>query len=136
MNQIPHRFLPTPLVIGIPQVDAQHDDLFRRLVVLKGVCLSEGSLPPAEADALLAALVEHYATEEQLAERCGIDFTGHTGEHQEMLRLVSKSLNEVLEGRADVFSTLRYVEYWFERHIAHDDRQLGASALAALAARP
>jgi len=126
MNQLSYRFLPTPLLIGIPEVDAQHDDLFRRLVVLKGICLSEGRLPQAEADALLAALAVHYATEEQVAAAIGMDFAGHARAHREMLQMLTKSLNEVVDGRADVFSTLRYIEYWFERHIAQEDVHLGA----------
>lgn len=121
MNDRPHSFLPGPLLVGVTEVDAQHDALFRHLVVLKGLCLRDGCLPIEETDGLLAALQEHYATEERLADEAGIDFTAHARDHREMLELVGKAFSEVVEGRGDVFGTLRYVEYWFERHITQDD---------------
>ncbi|WP_265949325.1 bacteriohemerythrin [Dechloromonas sp. A34] len=121
MNDGAHHFLPGPLLIGVAEVDAQHDAMFRQLVVLKGLCLRDGCLPIEETDGLLAALQEHYATEERLAEEAGLDFAAHAQAHREMLELVGKAFSEVVEGRGDVFGTLRYVEYWFERHIAQDD---------------
>lgn len=126
MNDGAHSFLPGPLLIGVAEVDAQHDALFRHLIVLKGLCLRDGFLPIEETDGLLAALQEHYATEERLADEAGLDFAAHAQAHREMLELVGKALHEVAEGRGDVFGTLRYVEYWFERHITQDDMCLGA----------
>lgn len=125
MNNGPHSFLPSPLRIGVPEIDEQHDALFRHLVVLKGLCLRDGFLPMEEADGLLAALQVHYATEERLADEAGQDFVAHARAHSEMLGVVGKALSEVAEGRGDVFGTLRYVEYWFERHIAQEDMCLG-----------
>lgn len=126
MNNGPHSFLPSPLRIGVPEIDEQHDALFRHLVVLKALCLRDGFLPTEEADALLAALQDHYATEERLAGEAGMDFVGHARDHQEMLGIVGKALRDLAEGRGDVFGTLRYVEYWFERHITQDDMCLGS----------
>lgn len=125
MNEDGWRFLPDALHIGIADIDAQHEGLFRQLVALKGLCLGHNLLPANEAAGLLAALEEHYATEAQWAAEFSVDFTAHGRSHQKMLGMVSKALNEAVEGRADVFSTLRYIEYWFERHIAHEDSKLG-----------
>lgn len=125
MNNGAHSFLPAPLLLGVAEVDAQHDALFRHLVVLKGLCLRDGCLPVEETDGLLAALREHYATEERLAAEAGQDFAAHARAHREMLELLGKAFREVVEGRGDVFGTLRYVEYWFERHITQDDMCLG-----------
>lgn len=118
-------FLPIELHIGIPEIDAQHEALFARLVYLKHTCLEEKRLPRAEAEALLDALREHYVTEEHFAQKLQMDFSVHVRQHEVMLRAVSKTLNEVLAGRANVFSLLRYLEYWFERHIADEDMVLG-----------
>jgi hypothetical protein len=42
-----------------------------------------------------------------------------------MVAAIEKGLTEVIEGKQDVFSVLRYVDYWFERHIVEEDRPLG-----------
>jgi len=125
MNDGPHSFLPGPLQIGVAEVDVQHDALFRHLVVLKGLCLRDGFLPVDEADGLLVAVQAHYATEERLADEAGINFADHSRAHREMLELIRKALHEAAEKRGDVFGTLRYVEYWFERHITREDMSLG-----------
>lgn len=135
MNHGPHSFLPGPLLIGVAEIDAQHDALFRQLVVLKGLCLRDGFLPLDEAERLLLALQDHYATEERLAAEAGMDFADHARGHREMLELVRKALHEVAEKRGDVFGTLRYVEYWFERHITQEDMCLGRCASRALASQ-
>lgn len=119
------RFLPNELLIGLPEVDAQHEAVFARLVHLKQVCLEKGHLPPEEADQLLRLLGEHYVTEGRIAAELGIDFSGHIQQHQVMQRAVTKTLNEAVAGRTKVFSLLRYLEYWFERHIAEEDMILG-----------
>lgn len=135
MNEGAPSFLPGPLLIGVAEVDAQHDALFRHLVVLKGLCLRDGFLPLEEADRLLLALQDHYATEERLADKAGMDFADHARAHREMLELVRKALHDVAEKRGDVFGTLRYVEYWFERHITQEDMCLGRCASRVLASQ-
>jgi len=125
MNEETLRFLPTGLLLGIEQIDLQHAELFHRMLLLKESFLNEGRLLPAEADGIVQALREHYATEERLAEEVGMDFTEHAAGHRNMLQMIGKALSDGVEGRADVSGTLRYIEYWFERHIAQDDRLLG-----------
>lgn len=122
-------FLPLSLHIGIEEIDAQHAALFGHLVRLKRLCLNINRLPANEADALLARLRNHFATEANYAAEAGIDFAAHTARHQTMLEQVGKTLKVASSANADVYGVLRYVEYWFERHIAHDDREL-ADALA------
>lgn len=129
MREGAHSFLPGPLRIGITEIDAEHDLLFRQLVVLKGLCLRDGCMPVAESDGLLVALSEHYATEERLAEEAGLDFAEHARAHREMLELVSRAFQDLAQKRGDVFGTLRYVEYWFERHIVQEDMCLGRCPL-------
>jgi len=129
MNEGDLRFLPTALLIGVGKIDLQHAALFQRLIQLKENFLNNGGLQAAEADGLVQALREHYATEEQLAGEIGMDFATHTDDHRNMLQMISKALSDGVEGRADVFGTLRYIEYWFERHIAQDDKPLGECAV-------
>jgi hemerythrin-like metal-binding protein len=129
MNEDALRFLPLSLHIGIEEIDAQHAELFGHLVRLKRLCLNINRLPANEADALIARLRKHFATEAHYAAEAGIDFAAHTLRHQTMLEQVSKALKGASAANADVFGVLRYVEYWFERHIAHEDQEL-ADALA------
>ena len=124
MNEDTLRFLPVSLHIGIEEIDLQHAELFGHLVRLKRLCLNINRLPANEADALLARLRRHFATEAHYAAEAGVDFAAHTVRHQTMLEQVSKALKGASAANADVFGVLRYVEYWFERHIAHEDQEL------------
>lgn len=121
-------FLPGALHIGVPEIDSQHDAIFGRMVAMKELCLRNNALSLDDVGDLLEALRTHYATEEALAGRLALDFTEHAKGHREMLQMVGKALNDAVEGKADVFGTLRYIEYWFERHIAQEDRVLGQLA--------
>lgn len=117
-------FLPLALHIGIEEIDAQHDALFGHLVRLKRLCLNINRLPANEADALLARLRQHFVTEAHYASQAGIDFAAHTQRHQTMLDQVAKALKGASAANTDVFGVLRYVEYWFERHIAQEDQHM------------
>jgi len=119
------RFLPGALRIGVPEIDGQHAALFGRLVAMKERCLNDNGLALGDVEDLLEALHVHYATEEKLAHQINVDFAEHHACHEEMLLRVGKALKEAAEGKADAFGTLRYIEYWFERHIAQDDMVLG-----------
>lgn len=123
-------FLPEALVLDVPEMDAQHRALFAGLAELKAVCVKENRLPLALADHLLRDLEEHFATEERLADEAGFDFSEHTEKHGRMLEAITRGMVDVRTGKRDVFGMLRFVEYWFERHIKEDDRLLGESLVA------
>lgn len=142
-------FLPESLFVDVEQLDEQHAGLFSRLAGLKMLCIETNEFPAEESAALLQALREHCATEERLAGESGLDFAAHAGKHAKMLAAIDKAVQEIHEHKIDVFSVLRYIEYWFERHIAEEDRNLarklrqhpaetfraGTSFMPALAAR-
>lgn len=118
-------FLPEALVLHIPELDSQHEALFMQLAALKSCCFETGCLPADRTDEMLAALWAHFATEEQLARTMAMPFAEHAGKHQELLDTLARAFAEVQEGRREVFSLLRYIDYWFERHISDDDRHFG-----------
>lgn len=120
-------FLPSALVINVEEIDDQHAELFSRLYALKELCIESGELPALEAEGLLVFLAEHCATEESLAGKAGLNFAGHIRKHQQLLSAIGKAIAEVHDGKMDVFSVLRYIEYWFERHISEEDRILGSN---------
>lgn len=119
-------FLPEALRLAVPEIDSQHEALFSELATLKAICLETNRLPPEKADILLAKLHDHFATEERLAREAMVYFSEHAQKHQEMLLALGKAFAEAREGKRDVFSLLRYVDYWFELHIAGEDRQLAS----------
>lgn len=98
----------------------------QELAALKSYCLETGRLPTDRTNELLAALWAHFATEEHLAEAVGMPFAEHTEKHQNLLDTLTKAFVEVNAGRREVFSLLRYIDYWFERHISDDDRYFDA----------
>lgn len=128
MNADTRHFLPLSLQIGIQEIDAQHETLFAQLVALKRLCLKNNFLPAAEAEGLLTTLQAHFATEEAYAAEAKIEFSQHTKQHRQLFDEVSRALTDAVAGQADIFGVLRYIEYWFERHIAQEDRQLNAGA--------
>lgn len=117
--------LPRTLIVDVPEIDRQHDELFSELATLKSMCIEQNSLPLERAEALFDLLVEHCATEERLALDAGLDFRGHREKHGRMLKGIRKMLNEVEHEKLDVFTLIRYVDYWFERHISDEDKALG-----------
>lgn len=120
-------FLPRELLVDVPAIDRQHDDLFTQFEALKAICMEQNVLPTAEAEALVDALEVHFATEEKFALDAGIDFGRHGEKHRKMLASVRKMLANVIAGELDVFSLIRYLDYWFERHIREEDKALGSN---------
>ncbi len=115
-------FLPDALVLGVPEIDSEHAQIFEHLVALKAQHIETNSFPAASADQLVAALRSHFATEERLARTAGLDFAAHADKHQRMLGLVELNLGKVRDGGTDIFSLYRYLGYWFERHIEEEDK--------------
>lgn len=125
MNALSSPFLPLALLLDVPEIDDQHAGLFWRLASLKSHCIEQNALPHGEVDALLHALREHCATEEEMAVEAGLDFAAHAEKHAKMLQQIEKMLLQVSEEKADVFSLIKFLEYWFERHIQEEDKHLG-----------
>jgi len=119
--------LPEALLIDLPEIDAQHEEIFRRIESLKTACFGSGPVSFAEFESLLDYLDYHFASEERTAKAVGVDFTGHATVHRDNLHALQKAFAEVRNGARDVHSFLRYAEYWFERHIAVEDRPFAAS---------
>ena len=125
MNDQVAVFLPASLLLNVPEIDDQHAELFARLSSLKSLCIEANCLPTDQAEALLEALRIHCATEEGLALEAGLDFAVHASKHQVMLKGIAKTLDQVRQERMDIYSLIRYIEYWFERHIREEDMVLG-----------
>jgi hemerythrin len=123
--------LPEALMLGIPHIDAQHEGIFYRIEALKDACVENGKLPDDMADELLDFLRIHFASEEDCAREAGVDFVEHGHAHTATLETLAQWVHRVRSGRADVFSLLRYLEIWFERHIVNEDQPLARMIHAA-----
>jgi hemerythrin len=115
-------FLPEALFFDLPEIDAQHEEIFNRIDSLKTACFESHHVPLEEFDALLQYFAFHFATEERIADEAELDFTDHARIHEDTLRMLHRALTEVRNHGRDAHSFLRYCEYWFERHISEDDR--------------
>ena len=119
--------LPEALLIDLPEIDAQHEEIFRRIESLKAACFGSGPVSFDDFASLLDYLEYHFASEERIATAVGVDFAGHATVHRDNLHALQKAFAEVRNGARDVHSFLRYAEYWFERHIAVEDRPFAVS---------
>ena len=122
MNMTNCRMLPELLVLGVPHVDAQHESLFCCIENLKFQCIESNELQLTLFNALLDDLREHFHTEEVIARTAGIDFAEHAEMHRETLETLNAWSDRVRIGQRDIFSFLRYLEAWFERHIREEDQ--------------
>lgn len=119
--------LPEALLIDLPEVDAQHEEIFVRLEALKEACFGADAGPLDEFGPLLEFVAYHFATEERIAEEAGLEFSRHCQAHRDNLHILGKAFDEVRKGMRDVHSFLRFVEFWLERHIVEEDKPFGAS---------
>lgn len=117
-------FLPAGLLLGVPEIDSQHERIFAELASLKAHCLETNELSFDHVKSLLSNLRDHFATEERLALAASLCFSEHARKHHEVLWNLTKAFSEIREGRGEVFGVLRYLDYWFERHISEFDRQV------------
>lgn len=122
--------LPEALMLGLPDIDAQHEGVFWRIETLKFTCIEENALSEPLLDELLRFLHEHFASEESLAASISLDFTHHHVSHRHTLDMLRRWGDKVIGGELDVFSFLRYLEIWFERHIQHEDQPFAREVLA------
>jgi hemerythrin-like metal-binding protein len=123
--------LPEALLVDLPEIDQQHEEIFSRISSLKAECLESGFGATEGFEALLELFAQHFATEQLLADEAEVDFTQHAKIHRDTLRILDKALGEVFAGTQDVYSFLRFSEYWFERHINEDDRSFVRALQAA-----
>jgi hemerythrin len=92
---------------------------------LKERSIESNKFPASDAEALINALRVHFETEERLADGASFCFSDHAAGHHEMLNRVVAATNSVRDGKMNVFNLIRYLDYWFERHIYQEDIALG-----------
>lgn len=114
--------LPEILVVDWPPIDAQHEHLFLSIESLKAACVGVSCLPIDDFGQLLDELERHFGYEEKLAAQVGVEFSQHISVHRDNLLSLRDALEVVASGISDAYSFLRYLEFWFERHIIQYDQ--------------
>ena len=114
--------VPDALLVSLPDIDVQHEQIFAFLETLKIACFGSSYLPEDGFRRFINDLAQHFADEERLASFNGVDFSQHALVHQDNLRAMRGALESVLSGASDAYSFLRYTEFWFERHIVQFDK--------------
>ncbi len=127
MDRMLAGLLPDALLVGVPEIDVQHEEIFVRIESLKDACFGNDAPPFDDCADLLRFLASHFETEETLARKARLEFSSHTQAHQTNFSALNRALEEVRSGARDVHSFLRYFEFWFERHILDQDKPLGLS---------
>ena len=122
MERLHSAFLSDALVVGWPEIDAQHEQIFAFLETLKSSCFGSRCLLMEGFRRLVMDFEQHFTDEERLADAFGLGGAAHEIAHQDTLRTIRGSLQGVLCGAVDAYSFLRYMEFWLERHIVHFDK--------------
>lgn len=115
--------------VGIPIIDEQHEGIVERVNRL-GNDMKAGHGVDRLAQTLgelVACTRQHFATEEALMDRAGLDEEAirHRQVHQRLLDDV-QSLSINLDGRSMVL-TMRYLQEWLLRHVEYMDRPLAVA---------
>ncbi len=121
MSARQYSMLPQNLQVNIPEMDAEHNELFAFLEGFKEYCFERSPIPQEKRTALYELLVSHFETEERLAVSASVDFSSHEDAHEKMLETVSQSLGQMASNNSDLYSLIRYIGYWFEIHILRYD---------------
>ncbi len=130
MSTHQYSMLPLSLYTNVHEIDLEHNELFEFLEGFKEYCFDSIPMPQLKRDALQQMLESHFETEAHLAKTAGIDFSHHEAVHINMLDVVLKTLNQMASKNSDLYSLIRYIDYWFEKHILNYDIQFARNIIA------
>jgi hemerythrin len=119
------------LALGVPEIDDQHRELFRRFNLLLAACSSGkgNSEVCGLINFLCLYVIQHFNEEEKLQQESG--YPGYE-EHREMHRSFVDRLGDLREQMARegaslslVLTTNNVLIDWLIRHITREDRKIG-----------
>jgi hemerythrin len=119
------------LSVGVPEIDEQHQELFRRLNQLLEACnQGKGKESVRElVNFLQAYVVEHFATEERLQKQHAFPgYAEHRTKHAEFIRTAGE-LKFTLEEQGPtlpfIIAVNKTVVDWLAQHISKMDKEFG-----------
>jgi hemerythrin len=116
--------------VYLPQVDAEHRNLFRMAEELHQAVRTgvEAARVLELVRPLLAAIQEHFAHEERVMKlaECS-DYTWHKEQHDNALKRAGSFLKDIEAGDSEApMKMLEYLNRWFKDHVGLTDRMMGA----------
>ena len=130
MTTAPLVSLPDEYLVDHRRIDKQHAEIFTRLAALSDEYENSGKVGKTGVKRLLQQIGKHFATEEEIAEKAGLLFAEHSKVHNDNLQQMKDSFDLVTDGLADTTAFLRYVDFWFMRHILQFDKPFVAELKA------
>jgi diguanylate cyclase (GGDEF)-like protein/hemerythrin-like metal-binding protein/PAS domain S-box-containing protein len=114
--------LDEPYLLGVPEMDSQHLDLFERLNHLNQMV---HNIESQEAilhtfDDLIDKVGRHFDDEERLMDQCGFDKYLHQREHERLLAEAGSLRDELVKGGESV--VLQTLKSWLMNHVLNSDR--------------
>ncbi len=119
----------TNLSVGVPQIDAQHQQLFKALADLQeAMKAGKGKEEVLKTiDFLSNYVVKHFADEEELMKKNNYpDFEKHKQIHEKFKSFVSEQRNKVAAQGADLSTVIQLQQQlgdWLISHIAGEDKK-------------
>lgn len=114
-------------MVGVPQLDKDHEVIFEELEKLYNLLKEGGSQEDMLEQALLVRKEArlHFAGEEALMEWLGYhEIDLHIAEHKMLMDQINSLLDEIREGLLPSEKELQsFVEDWLYRHIRDEDMQ-------------
>ena len=135
MTSNPSASLSAEYLVGHSMIDQQHAEIHSLLSSVRGEYQKTGKLHTQRVQRLLVLIGQHFATEEQLAKKAALPFAEHAKVHNDNLQQMRDSFDLVAEGLSDTNAFLRYVDFWFMRHILQFDKPFAAELNAHSSAR-
>ncbi|MGA2435860.1 MAG: bacteriohemerythrin [Bryobacteraceae bacterium] len=115
--------------IGVPEIDAQHNTLFRTAEeVHKALLGGHGQDILVKVFVRLIAYTRtHFAAEEKLMQASGYpEYERHKAMHVEFTAKVKQFCRDLNSGRIPLTAALlKFLEGWLAEHICEADRRLG-----------
>ncbi len=118
------------LSVGVEDIDAQHQELFRRAAsLLQGIHAGQPEELGQLIDFLYEYAVEHFGAEEEHMRRTRFPgYARHKAEHDRFISDLLHVAREYERQGAGAFMALRvshWLAQWLREHVSGTDRQLG-----------
>jgi hemerythrin len=123
------------LAVGHPEIDAQHQELFRRVArLLEAMPGGGGDEVTSLFDFLSIYVVDHFSTEEALMRESGFPgYNVHRAAHERFVRDLDALRALHTASRASAAVTIKaqtWLAQWLKTHIASIDQQLARHLLS------
>jgi len=113
------------LVVGVPQVDNHHREMFERMnVYFTRMMDGEGvKAANAMAEEMSRSMRQHFSEEEQAMSRAGYtDIAKHRQDHEMFLRQFETRKSDLQSGKANAGNAFfEFCSEWLKEHIQRDD---------------